>query len=119
MSLADYAGLFAHLVSAIVCAAVALILWDIGTRPPGRALADITAARKAREPFGPGLLRFAAGAVFLAVSTALLYFAVPDAIFRWFTAFEIATLLSALMVELLIGDDVRAALGLRRGTGIH
>jgi hypothetical protein len=105
------------LVSAIVCAAAGLILWDVGTRSPGRALADIAAARTKRLPLAPGIARFIAGFAFLAVSVALVYLAVPAGLFAWYGVFQTGALLAALLVELLVGDDVRFLLGLRRGSG--
>lgn len=100
-----------------MCAAAGLILWDIGTRSPGRAFADIAAARTHRQPVAPGIVRFIAGLVFLAVSVALVYLAVPAGLFRWYTVFQTGALLAGLLVELLVGDDVRLLLGLRRGSG--
>lgn len=112
-----YAGLFSHLVAAIVCAAAGLIIWDVGTRPPARVVTGIAEGIRRRHSLTAGIVRFIAGAVFLVVSAALVYYAVPLSAFEWYTAFEIIALLSGLTVELLIGDDVRVLLGLRRGTG--
>lgn len=100
-----------------MCAAAGLILWDIGTRSPGRAVADIAAARTRRQPLTAGIVRFVAGLAFLAVSIALVFLAVPAGLFRWYSVFQTGAFVAALLVELLVGDDVRLLLGLRRGSG--
>ena len=108
---------FAHLSVAIVCAAAGLILWDVGTRTPARVLAGIMAARGDRKRVARGLARLGSGALFFAVCALLVYLAVPPAVFRWYTLVQSAVLVAGLLVELLIGDDVRMALGLHRGPG--
>ena len=106
---------FAHLTLAIVCAAAGLMLWDVGTRSPGRVLAAILAARGDRRRLAAGILRFGAGALFFAVCALLVYLAIPPAVFRWYTLVQTGILVAGLLVELLIGDDVRLMLGLDRG----
>jgi len=99
--------IFTRLIGAIACASIALIVWDIGTRSPSRLLIDIAnAARQPRELF-IGTVRFLIGLVFVALSVALMFFAVPENEFSRYTLYEIGAFLTALAVELLIGDDVR------------
>ena len=93
------------------------MFWDIGTRSPGRVVADIVAARTDRKQLAAGLGRFAAGAVFLLICALVVYLAVPSGEFRWYTLVQTGILVAGLLVELLVGDDVRQMLGLHRGAG--
>ena len=54
------------------------------------------------------------GLLFVALSVALMFFAVPENEFSRYTLYEIGAFLTALAVELLIGEDVRPLLGLHR-----
>lgn len=108
--------LFSHIVGSILCAAAALIIWDVGTRSPARVLADAIGARASTTALIRGMVRLIVGLVFIAVSVGLLYFSLPVNEFGRFTMYQIGAFLAALTVELLIGEEARAALGLRKGT---
>ncbi|MDQ6930270.1 MAG: hypothetical protein M3126_06365 [Candidatus Eremiobacteraeota bacterium] len=108
--------LFSHIVGSILCAAAALIIWDVGTRSPGRVIADAIGARDCTAAVLRGMVRLIVGLVFAALSVGLLYFSLPANEFGRFKVYQIAAFLAALMVELLIGEEARAALGLRKGT---
>ena len=108
--------IFTRVLGAIACASIALIVWDIGTRSPSRLLVDIArAARKPPELF-KGAVRFLIGLVFVALSVALMFFAVPENEFSRYTLYEIGAFLTALAVELLVGDDIRRFVS--RATGL-
>ncbi|GAC1659573.1 MAG: hypothetical protein NVS9B12_13000 [Vulcanimicrobiaceae bacterium] len=63
-----------------------------------------------------GVIRLLAGAAFGATSVALLFVALPQREFQHYTIYQIGAFLAALAVELLIGEEVRPLLGLRKGT---
>lgn len=93
------------------------MLWDVGTRSPGRVLAGILAARGDRAGLAAGFARFGAGTIFFLICALLVYLAVPPGIFGSYTLVQTAVLVAGLLVELLVGDDVRRMLGLHRGPG--
>jgi hypothetical protein len=92
---------------AIVLDALAFVVWDVGTRPPLRLVRDL--ARGARVParLGRGLLRFALGAGLLVLAAVVARPAISGA--RTFTLLETGMLVAALIVEALIGNDLRFA----------
>jgi len=109
-------GYFGHLVGAISCASAGLIIWDIGTRSPAHVLADaLSGARSPRSLFR-GIVRFLIGLIFLAVSIALVFLSLPENEYDRYTTYQIVAFVTALAVELLIGNDVRPLVGLRKGT---
>ncbi len=94
---------------AIVLDALAFVVWDVGTRPPLRLLRDL--ARGVRVPalLGRGLLRFALGAGLLVLGALIARPAMPGP--RAFTVLETGMLVAALVVEALIGTDLRSRSG--------
>ena len=106
--------IFSHLIGSIACAAIALIIWDIGTRSPSRLLIDITKAVQDPGALFHGIARFLIGLVFVVASVALMFFAVPENELSRYTLYEIGAFITALAVELLIGEDIRPLIGLRR-----
>ncbi|MBV8727153.1 MAG: hypothetical protein JO233_05150 [Candidatus Eremiobacteraeota bacterium] len=99
--------IFSRLIGAIACASIALIVWDIGTRSPSRLVMDIAKAAHNPGDLLKGTVRFLIGLVFVAASVALMFFAVPGNEFSRYTLYEIGAFITALAVELLIGEDVR------------
>jgi hypothetical protein len=91
---------------AILLDAAALIVWDIGTRSPVRLVADIRAGLQHSTAIVQGLIRLAIGllALFLgALVSAPVAVRPVD-----FTIVECWALVTALVVEQLIGPDLRA-----------
>jgi len=82
-------------------------VWDVGTRPPRRLLRDVAAG--AREParLGAGLIRFCIGLLLLVLAGLVARPALPT--LRIYTVIETATLIAALIVEQLVGDELRGA----------
>jgi hypothetical protein len=91
---------------AILLDAAALIVWDIGTRSPVRLFADMRASMRHASALMQGGVRLAIGA--LAIILAALVSA-PVAIRPHdFTIVECWALVTALVLEQLVGPDLRA-----------
>jgi hypothetical protein len=84
----------------------AFILWNLTARSPARLARDLAGGIARPAAALRGLARFAAGLLLLAAAAALL---LPASIqVRTFTVLETWTLLAGLLVEALIGADLRA-----------
>ena len=92
---------------AIVFDALAFTVWDVGTRPPLRLFRDVASGVRAPRRFAAGALRFAFGAVLLVFGAAVARPAMPS--FGVFTVLETLMLVAALIVEQLVGPDLRRA----------
>jgi len=106
--------IFSRLVGAIVCASIALIVWDVGTRSPAALFLDVRRATRNPRALARGSVRFLIGLVFIGVSVALVFFSLPPSEFSRYTLYQIGAFLTALAVEFLIGDDIRPMLGFGR-----
>ena len=91
---------------AIVLDTAALVIWDIGTRSPARLVADIRAGLQRRSAIVGGLVRFAAGTLALIVAAAVCAPVTSRPIES--TVIECLGLVTALVLEQLIGPDLRA-----------
>ncbi len=109
-------NLFGQLVAAILCAAAGLIVWDIGTRSPAHVVADAIAATHSPRSLIRGIVRFFIGLLFVAISVVLVFLALPQNEFDRSLSYQTGAFITALVVELLIGNDVRPLLGLREGS---
>ena len=91
---------------AIVLDAVAFIIWDVGTRPPLVLARDVL--RGARQPavLGRGIVRFAAGGALLILAAVIARPAIPSA--AAFSVLETGMLIVALLIEALLGTELRA-----------
>ena len=90
---------------AVAFDALALVVWDVGTRPPRRLASDVAAALRRPRNLLAGILRFAVGAALLVLALVVAQPAIPSA--QAFTVIETGMLIAALIVEQLIGDDLR------------
>ena len=95
---------------AIVLDTAALIIWDIGTRSPARVVADLRSGARNRVSIARGSLRFLTGALALVAAASLT---APIVRAPWdATIIECWALVTALVLEGLVGPDLRAR---RRG----
>jgi hypothetical protein len=101
----------ARFAFAILFDALAFVVWDVGTRPPQRLAGDLVAGLRSPRRLLTGLLRFGIGAGLLVLAIVVALPAIPS--LRAFTVLETGMLIAALLVEALIGEDLRRAL--RRG----
>ncbi|HEX3467286.1 MAG TPA: hypothetical protein VHT05_04340 [Candidatus Elarobacter sp.] len=101
-------ALVIRFAAAIVLDALAFVVWDVGTRPPLRLARDV--ARGVRVPrfLALGLLRFIAGALLLFAAADVARPGMPT--MQAFTFIETGMLVAALLIEQLIGPDLRRAL---------
>ncbi|GAC1420850.1 MAG: hypothetical protein NVSMB5_13620 [Candidatus Velthaea sp.] len=90
-------------------------MWDIGTRPPRTLVRDILAGIGSRPIFPRAIVRFSIG--FAALAAAAAVTAPLIARSRDLTILEIWTLVAGLLVEQLVGPDIRARSSRRRSTG--
>ena len=96
-------------MAAVLLHALAFFVLDIGTRPPGRLLADVRAGFSAPRAFLRGFGRFVLGiALLLAGAEALLGLALVD-IRAEFFVLETGAIGAGLIVEMLVGEPLRQA----------
>ena len=91
---------------AIVFNALAFTIWDVGTRPPMRLVRDVVAGTREPVSVARGAVRFAIGFALLVLAALIARPAMPT--MRAFTVLETLMLIAALLVEALVGPDLRA-----------
>ena len=97
--------------AAILFDAAAFIVWDIGTRPPLQLGRDLGGALRSPWVAARGVLRFGVGLALLVLGARLALPALPT--LRSFTLLETGMLIAALLVENLVGPDLRRRLAPR------
>jgi hypothetical protein len=105
----------ARLAGAIVLSTFALSIWNIGTRAPLAVLRDMAGAMRNRRAFVTGTLSLVVGLVFVAAATVLILPTVADVKVD-FVPIQIFTLLAALAIEHLVGNDLRIVIARLSGT---
>jgi hypothetical protein len=100
---------------AIVLDALAFIVWDVGTRPPVRLIADVLAGVRRPGVLARGTLRFLTGFALLLLAGYVAQPAMPNA--QTFTLLETVMIVAALLVEMLVGNDLRAVGRNKTGPG--
>jgi hypothetical protein len=97
---------------AILFDALAFVIWDVGTRSPRRLLRDVAAGIRVPARLAAGLMRFAIGFGLLLLAALVASPAIPT--MRAYTILETGMLIAALIVEQLLGDDLRGVVRKRR-----
>ncbi len=92
---------------AIVFDALAFTIWDIGTRPPLRLMRDVANGVRVPRVLARGVLRFLIGFGLLFLAAVVARPAMPT--MRAFTLIETGMIVAALLVEQLVGPDLRRA----------
>ena len=95
----------ARFAAAIMFDALAFTVWDVGTRPPAELIRDITRGFRLPRSVVGGAVRFAIGLALLFLAGAVARPAMPT--LQAFTLIETGMLIAALLVEALIGPDLR------------
>ncbi|HEY0383000.1 MAG TPA: hypothetical protein VGC72_12460 [Candidatus Elarobacter sp.] len=98
---------------AIVFDALAFTIWDVGTRPPLRLVRDVAKGARVPRVLLRGVLRFLIGFGLLYLAAVVARPAMPT--MRAFTLIETGMIVAALLVEQLVGPDLRRA-SMRRTT---
>ena len=101
---------FSRLVAATLSAAFCFALWDLASRNPDRIAADVRNALRSVTAGLRGALRFAVGAVFASIALVLVTTVAERG---QFSLVAIAVFLGGLGVDALIGDGIRAGIGIR------
>jgi len=109
--LEGFVELAIRVAGAILLDALAFIVWNVGTRTPLELVADLRKGLRDRRTLGIGIVSALVGFVFLMAATVLLLPAIADPGHDLSVA-ELSTFLVALLVELLIGDDIRRLAGI-------
>jgi hypothetical protein len=104
-------ALVARFVVALLADGAAFIIWDIGTRPFGTLMRDIGGSFGRPGALARGILRLLAGMALLLLGALETAPAAVDQ--HTFTIIETGLLVGALLVETLIGSDLRRSLGKR------
>jgi len=101
---------FLRVCGAIVLDTLAFVVWNVGTRSPQEVIAAVRRALFARRSLFAGIVSALVGLIFVTAATVLLLpaIAVPQIDF---VPAELFTLLVALALEHLIGNDLRALAG--------
>jgi len=94
-----------RLAAAIVCDFLALAIWNIGTRPPAQLIADIRSGVHSRAAFMRGLAALIWGTLLLLVGAIAVSPTVRSSVLG---LVEIYTVMTALVLEQLLGEDLRA-----------
>ena len=92
---------------AIVFDALAFTIWDVGTRPPLRLMRDVADGVRVPRVLAQGVLRFLVGIGLLYLAALVARPAMPT--MRAFTLIETGMIVAALLVEQLVGPDLRRA----------
>jgi hypothetical protein len=102
------AVVFLRFAIAIVFDALAFTVWDVGTRPPMTLVRDIVRGARVARSLGFGIVRFLIGFALLILAAIVAKPAIPT--LRAFTFVETGMLIAALLVEQLVGPDLRRRL---------
>ena len=97
---------FLRIALAIALETVALVIWNVGTRPPRVLFADIRRSISDARALSAGLVRLFSGIALVIVAGAVLLPALPDPL-NEFAPLEIFTFVAALIVEVLVGAGLR------------
>ncbi len=116
IALESFVELAARVAGAIVLDALAFIVWNVGTRTPLALLADLRKGLNDRRVLGIGVVSAIVGFVFIMAATVVLFPAIANPV-RDLSVFELLTFLVALLVEVLVGDDVRRLVGIGQPPG--
>jgi hypothetical protein len=90
---------------AIAFDALAFVVWDVGTRAPVNLVRDIVAGFRRPTALVRGVVRFLAGAALLVLAFVVARPGFPTS--RSFMVIQTGMLIAALIVENLIGPDLR------------
>ncbi|PZR56685.1 MAG: hypothetical protein DLM50_07585 [Candidatus Meridianibacter frigidus] len=105
---------FSHFIAALLCASLAIVIWNVGTRSPARMAIDLFRSLHSARSFLLGLARFLGGSLCLLLAGFAIATILPVTELDHFAVYFTVVIICALGVELLIGEDLRAAVRLKR-----
>lgn len=100
-----FAAVAVRLAIGIVLDALAFTIWNVGTRPPLQLLRDVRRAGTRPRVLAWGMIRFLTGFALLVLAALVIAPAMPSSVV--FRLVETGMLLVALLVEALVGPDLR------------
>jgi len=106
INLAAFGEAVWRIAGAIVLEALAFALWNVGTRSPIAFMRSVAAAFRQPRALLAGTLAALIGFIFIAAATVLVLPAIVDVDVE-FIPIELGTLLVALVLEQLVGNDLR------------
>jgi len=109
-ALAPALDAFSRLAIAIVCAALALTLWNLSARTPSQIATDVAHGSARLGTLVVGLFRFLLGVLLAVTALVLVRLLLPDDDRGAFSLLAILTFIAGLSVESLIGANVRRLL---------
>ncbi len=112
IDLALYTDTLARVAGAIALDTLGFVVWNVGTRPPLAVVRDIRRAFKDGRSLLDGIVATLVGFIFVTAASVLLIPAIADPA-RNLALAELFAFLVALVLEHLVGDDVRAFAGAR------
>jgi hypothetical protein len=110
IDVAFFENAFLRVAGAIVLETLAFIVWNVGTRSPIGVLRDARAALRDGRKLFAGIICTIVGFIFIVAASILIVPICADPDVDFLPA-ELFTLLVALAIEHLIGNDVRALAG--------
>jgi len=102
-----------RLAAGIVCAGIALSLWDIGSRSPVAVVRSVLAAARRPSRLVGGIVRTLAGIGYAVLAIAFVVLALPNPEPGLVSAFIIGAFLTGLIFEALVGASLRRLIGIR------
>ncbi len=115
IELALFGGILARVAGAIALDTLAFVVWNVGTRPPLAVVRDIRRGLGSPRVFARGTVVALAGAI-LVVAASILVAPAVDFDPALATGIHLFTVLVALALEALVGEELRSLLRLRAGS---
>ncbi len=112
IDLALFTDTLMRLAGAIGLDTLAFVVWNVGTRPPLAVVRDIWRAARDVRTLVAGAVAAIVGFIFVIAATVLLIPAVANPP-RDLALVELFTFLVALVLEHIVGNDLRALAGTR------
>jgi len=102
-----------RLAAGILCAGIALSLWDVGSRSPIAVVRSVLAAFRRPSRLVGGIVRTLAGIGYAVLAIAFVVLALPNPEPALISAFTIGAFLTGLIFEALVGASLRKLIGIR------
>jgi len=91
----------------VILHCIAFVIWDVGSRPPARLVADVRHALASPTAVSRGIWQFVLGAIILFAGAMLMLSVTLVDVRREFTVLESIAVVAGLCIEMLIGTTLR------------